>query len=361
MNIDKQRLVDTFMHIVQIDSTTGYEDDMAAYIVSTAQKLGYHPVIDRADNVIISSPGIGEPLLFTAHMDTVEPGRGIKPRISNGVIKSDGTTILGADNKVAVAVLLELLASHSDYTHTLRPLELVFTRSEESGNVGATNLDISHLKSRTGYSFDSGEPLGTILIGSPFYDRFDITIIGKSAHASIPEEGHNALLAAQQLLQHIHVGHVDEYTIANVGVIQGGSVRNTVPEEVQLQGEIRSFIESHINAVGKKLQRDARQVASSTKTAIEVSIVRENPGYLLADNHPLIMRALRVLKELHIHPLLKKTYACFDANVFQQHGITVLNMSDGSCDNHTTRESVQVQDLQTLANIALSLSGPDRI
>ncbi|MCR4326406.1 MAG: M20/M25/M40 family metallo-hydrolase [Candidatus Roizmanbacteria bacterium] len=359
--INQQRLIDTFITIVQIDSTTGYEDDMASYVVASAQKLGYHPVIDRAENVIITCPGIGEPLLFTAHMDTVEPGHGIKPRVRKGVITSDGTTILGADNKVAVAVLLELLALRSGHSTMGRPLELVFTRGEESGNIGATHLDASRITSKIGYSFDSGEPLGTLFTGSPFYDRFDITITGKGVHASVPEEGNNALLAALPLLQHIRVGHIDEHTIANVGVIQGGSVRNTVPEEVQLQGEVRSFVESHINTVGKKLQRDARQVAASTKTNIKVSIVRENPGYLLKNNHPLIMRALQVLQALHIHPILKKTYACFDANVFQQHGITVLNISDGSRDNHTTRESIRVQDLYALAKIALSLSGPDRI
>ncbi len=359
--INKQRLIDTFLTIVQIDSVTGYEDEIASYVITYAQELGYHPMIDRAENVIIACPGIGEPLLFTAHMDTVEPGHGIKPHIKRGIITSDGTTILGADNKAAVAVLLELLAICSEKKYRSRPLEFVFTRSEESGNVGAAHLDASGITSKFGYSFDSGEPLGIVFTGSPFYDRFDIVITGKGAHASVPEEGNNALLAAQALLQHIQVGHIDEHTIANVGVIQGGSVRNTIPEEVQLQGEIRSFVESHINTIGKNLQRDARQVAYSTKTKIEVSIVRENPGYLLNSNHQLITNAVSVLNKLHIQPILKKTYACFDANVFQQHGITVLNMSDGSCDNHTTRESIRVQDLQTLAKIAIELSGPDRI
>src|SRR3989338_6943680 len=181
--INEKRLVDTFLKLVQIDSPSGQEKILVNYLVDYIKSLSLPllVVVDKSGNIICKTFQNDKPILLTAHLDTVEPGKSIKPVIKSGVIKSDGTTILGADNKVGVVAILESLTSYFEKYRNLPSLEVVFTVSEEVGNLGAINLDYSSLRSKLGFSFDGGEPVGTITTASPYYTRFDITLIGKSA------------------------------------------------------------------------------------------------------------------------------------------------------------------------------------
>lgn len=348
------RLINTFLEIVQIDSITGHEVKMANWIYAKLKKIGLNPVRDNYGNIIAKVEGKGDPILLTAHLDTVEPGKNVKPIVENGLIKSSNNTILGADNKVAVAIILELLENFAE-NKIDRSLEIVFTLSEEVGNYGAVNLDYSLLNSKVGFSFDSEGEIGTIITASPFYNRFDLKIIGKSAHASQPENGINALIILKNVLSKVTLGKVDEDTIANIGVVNGGSVRNTILGELEVKGEVRSFVEKKIVNATQKIIEAFEYEAKAFGAHIEYEVVRENPGFKFDKNEPLIKKATKVFEDLNIKPKLKESYGCYDGNIFVGHGIKVLNMCDGSKYSHTVNECITVDNLNLISNVLMNL------
>ncbi len=348
------RLINTFLEIVQIDSITGHEVKMANWIYSKLVKIGLSPIRDSYGNIIAKVAGSGEPILLTAHLDTVEPGKNIKPIIEKGLIKSSNNTILGADNKVAVAIILELLENFAE-NKINRSLEIVFTLSEEVGNYGAVNLDYSLLKSKVGFSFDSEGEIGTIITASPYYDRFDIEIFGKSAHASQPENGINALKILNNVLNRITLGKVDEDTIANIGVVKGGSVRNTILGDLKINGEVRSFVDEKIKNTTEFIVDVFKDEARKMEAKIDIDVVRENPGFKFSKNEAVIKNAISVFNKMKIKPVLKESYGCYDGNIFIGKNIKVLNMCDGSKYSHTVNEYITVENLNLISEVLMNL------
>lgn len=353
--INKKRLTNTFLKIVQIDSPTGSEDSMAKYLTDFAKSLNLEFYKDLTGNVVIKRHGEGIPLLLTAHIDTVEPGRNIKPVIENDVIKTSTQTILGADNKAAVAVLLELLQTIVENDINTNPLECVFTVSEEVGNLGALNLDYSKLDSKFGFSFDSAKPVNTIVLASPYYNRFDIKIEGKSSHAGKPENGINALSILNSALNKIKLGRIDKDTLCNIGKILGGSVRNTVPGTIELNGEVRSYSENSLNKVTQNIIDEFIAAAVASEAQVEYEVVRENSGFKFLKEDSLVTFATTVMEELNLTPAHVESSGCYDANIFNEKGIKVLNFGNGSLNNHTVDECISVDNLYKTAELAYCL------
>jgi tripeptide aminopeptidase len=353
--INKERLIKTFLQIVQIDSPSGYEEKILEEIKKIITDIGYSFIQDDFGNLIVKVDGEGKALLLTAHLDTVEPGRSVKPVIQDGVISSSGNTILGADNKVAVAVLLELLQILKEQNLKTRPLEFVFTLSEEVANLGAVNLDYSLLDAKTGYSFDAGLPIGTVISASPYYNRFDIEIIGKTSHASRPENGLNVLSVLNNALNNIQLGRLECGTLCNIGVIESGHVRNSVPGNMIVQGEVRSFFEDKLEKVNNNIISAFEKSGSSFGVKIKAEVVRENGGFVFDKNNSLINTVRSVMNNLNIDMKLEEAGGCYDANIFHEHGIKVLNIADGTKDTHSVEERIAVEDFVSLANIAFGL------
>lgn len=358
--INKERLINTFLELVKIDSISGEEENIIDHIYNRTLSLDNSRLSSSKDsygNLIVKyNNDSAHSLLLAAHADTVEPGRGINPVIINNVIKSSGNTILGADNKAAVAVLIELMDCLAGSSKTTGPnVEFVFTRSEEVGNYGALNLDYSLLESKYGFSFDLAAPIGNIVYGSPFYNAIDLKVLGKYSHASRPEQGINVLKVLTEALNHIKLGNVNENTICNIGVITGGSVRNSVPGELFIKAEVRSFIEQDLEATTASFTQSFENAAQFYGASIESTVMRENNGFLLEENDSLISETRKKLKNLGIESNLIKSWACFDANIFVEKGIKVLNLADGSKYSHTFDEEISVENLFLLANTALNL------
>jgi len=359
--INAERLINTFLEIVQIDSPTGDESDMAQYILDfftalgSSTKLAITTQLDAYGNVIVKIPGEGAPIVLMAHLDTVEPGRGIIPKIKDGIIKSSGNTILGADNKVGVVAILEAVHSVLEKGVSNKSLELVFTISEEVGNLGAINLDYSLLKAKKGFSFDSGAPIGTIVIASPYYTRFDIDIVGKAAHAASPEDGVNALEIFHNALSGFKLGRIDKDTLCNIGVVYGGEVRNTVLGTLAVKGEVRCFVEEKLEDSLAKIVSSFENSASNLGGTIKKEVVRENGGFLLGTNDHLVLAGVDAVESLQLVPNLIKASGCFDANVFIDNGIKILNFANGSKGGHTTQEQISVENLNLIANLVSQL------
>jgi len=328
---------------------------VAKFIENFLAKEKIDCIRDKANNIIVKIPGAGVPLFFCAHLDTVEPGRGIKPVIKGDKITSDGSTILGADDKVGVAVLLEALLQIKEKNIKARPLEIVFTTSEESGSYGALALDYKSLQSKEGYVLDFAAPIGSIVLASPFYDRFDIEIIGKSAHASRPHEGVNALQIYNKAIQTIPIGKVSSKSFINIGFINGGSVRNTVPGEIIVKGEVRSFSEKEQNAYVERVKNAFVSTAKKLGGEIKMEFVRENGGYEYKKSDPFVKKTAKVVLDMGLIPNFVKGGGVSDGNTFFDMGIKTVNIGDGTKFAHTTREEASISEMEKLTNLVLSL------
>ncbi|MBU3978241.1 M20/M25/M40 family metallo-hydrolase [Patescibacteria group bacterium] len=345
--IRKERLLQTFLDLVQIDSPSGEEQKIAKEMIRRLEALGGSVERDAFGNIIAKFKGVGDPMMINAHLDTVEPGRGIKPVIHGDRITSDGRTILGGDPKAGVAAILEVLTSLKEEKHKHVPLEVVFTMSEEIGLKGAVNLDYSKLTAKKGITFDGDGGVGTVTTSAPGYNRVDVTIIGRGAHAGVePEKGISAIKIGAEIISKLEIGRIDHETTANVGLIEGGSALNAVPERLHFMAEIRSRslqkLEKHslhfeeiFNAVMQKYQG----------AKIELKIVREFDPYLFKENHSVIQKIKNVLSQLGLKPKLELSGGGTDVNIFHTHGIEVVCVGVGDYGAHTTKEYALISEM----------------
>lgn len=344
--IKQKQVVDTFLDLVEIDSPSGQEEKVSKYIVRYAKKRKWKTSRDKYGNLFVKVPGEGEPFLLSAHMDVVQPCLNVKPRVRKGVISSSGNTVLGADDKAGICAILEA----SDYLRKNsikhRPLELVFTKEEESGLLGASNLNYKKIQAREGIVVDSGAPLGQITVAAPYIYTLEIKVIGKEAHGGAhPEKGINALVIAAKAISEIKLGRINQSTTANIGVIRGGQVFNTVPGEILLKGDVRSHrletAQKHLDLTTKVFKKYVR----ANKARINIKAKLACPGFSYSRQDPLVMRIAAYNKEMKFKTVYKKSTGASDANIFAGQGIKAIDISYGSQNLHTARESIKISEL----------------
>ena len=249
--VDRDRLVATFLDLVAIDSPTGHEEQIGNELSTRFTTLGCTVSIDDIGNLVAVLPGTRpDTMLLSTHMDTAGTDTGISPIIEDGVIKTDGTTILGADDKSGIAGCLELLTILESNPGVEHPtLEFVISVGEESGLLGSRQMDLSRLRSTYGFVLDTAGDIGAITYWTPTSVYITATVHGKKAHAGVePEKGINAVKVAAEAIAAMPLGRIDEETVANIGTITGGEARNIVPGEVNLQGMARSHDQEKLDA-----------------------------------------------------------------------------------------------------------------
>lgn len=353
---DNPPIVDTFLHLVQIDSPTGHEQPLAETLCHMLRDLGAAVHTDAAGNVIATVSGEGEPVLLSAHMDTVEPGRGVKPRIADGTITSDGTTILGSDCKSGIAIILDVLRRLKATGDRHRPLEIVLSVSEEGGLVGAKRLDVSALRSKVGLVLDSGGAIGTLVRQAPCQDSLAITVHGKAAHAGTdPEKGINAIVVAAEAIAKMPLGRIDAETTANIGKISGGIATNIVPDCVEISGEARSLKSEKLAIQTAKMVKAFEAAAAKHGAKADVRVTRSYEAYFLPDDHPWVRRLADVCKCVGVEPVLMSSGGGSDANVFNAKGIACVVTSTGMASVHTTDEQIAIADLLAAADLVYAV------
>jgi len=355
--INEQRLLQTFLNLVKIDSPSGHEKAVVKHVTELLEGLSLPLQIstDTYGNIICKTVSTETPILLTAHLDTVEPGRGINPVIKDGIIQSDGKTILGADNKVGIAVIIESLTSYFEKYNTLSSLEVVFTVSEEVGNLGAINLDYSNLKSKLGYSFDGSETVGSITVASPFYTRFDIKILGKSTHAGKPEDGINPITVFTDAMQNVPLGRLHNETLCNIGMVSGGSARNSVPSSLTLNGEVRSYAEATLEQTLNNIYTQFNNCCEKYNAKFVFEKVRENGGFEYSDQDADIETISKTLTSAGFKISLEKSLGCYDANIFIDNGIKIINFGNGSKFNHTVDEQISIKNLNEVCRLGFEV------
>jgi tripeptide aminopeptidase len=352
--INRDRVVRTFLELVAIDSPSGEEDAMAAELVERLHALGLEASQDGHGNVLGRMDGAGEPLILSAHMDTVEPGRGIKP-VWDGpdVIRTDGTTILGADNKAGCAVILEVIQSALEDGAKTRPVEVAISRGEEVGLVGAQNMDYSRLSAKVAIVIDSGGPPSSVQGQAPYHYVYDIAVHGRAAHAGVePEKGVPAITIAAEAVLGMPQGRIDFETTGNVGTIRGGLVRNAVPEECRVAGEMRSMEFEKVESLVSRAKDHIEDVQRRHPEArIESTFHLGYPGYKLEPGDPAADLLFGVLRDLGMEPNPHPVGGGTDGNVFRGHGIASVVIGRGGYNQHTKDEYLVIPEMLDCARV----------
>jgi tripeptide aminopeptidase len=347
--INRERLVQTFLDLVAIDSPSGQEEAISREVARRCAALGAQVEQDEHWNVVArwsATNGLTDAVLLSAHMDTVGQDTGIKPEIRDGVIYSDGTTILGGDDKSGVATILEVVASLREDGRPHPPLEAAITIGEEVGLRGAKLLDKGKLTARRGYVLDSGGPIGGIVTSAPSQDSLEAWVHGKKAHAGAePEKGINAIRVAAEAILAMPLGRIDVETTANIGIIQGGEATNIVPDKVYLKGEARSRDDLKLAAQTAAMAAALHEAAEHNNTHVELKIKRMYTTYKLAEEHPVVVAAVEAARRLGFAPAMKASGGGTDANIYAEYGIHCAILSTGMADVHTTHEYIAIADM----------------
>ena len=354
--INKDRLIETFFNLVKIDSPSGEEKEIGEYLIKHLQQLGFKVKHDNYENVIASNSDSSNPFLLSAHMDTVEPGRGIQPHIDNGRIISDATTILGGDCKAGMSAILEAITTAKEQKITTVPLQIVLTREEEVGLRGARNLDYSLINAKQAIIFDGNGSVEKIHMASPTYVSIDIEITGKAAHAGgEPEKGISAIRIAAEIITNLKQGRIDHETTINIGKINGGLIRNGVPEKTTIIGEFRSRNLETLELTHRHVTDTINKVKmNNPKAIIDDKIHVESEGYSLNEENSLVKFAKNHIKTIGLTPVNEYSGGCTDANIFNKNGIQSVVVGMGTYDMHTKKEYVIIDELMNTSKFCLS-------
>lgn len=339
--------VKIFLKLVQIDSPSGHEAQVSLFIQNWLKRNMFEFKIDETGNIYATNNKPGNPLLLCAHMDTVQPGVGIKPKIKDGIITGSGDTILGADNKAALAAILTAI----EETNPKRNLELLFTVKEETGG-GVEFFPFEWIKAKQGVIFDKSNPLGGIVLASPHICNFHIVLNGKAAHSGTPQNGINAFVPAFNLLSGITVGKQDnEQTTINIGLIKGGQGINTIPDNLTISGEVRSYDKvlflSHLANIKSLFETETK------KFQVSFDFLTDGfcDGYSFLKTDGFIKKIAGVYSTAGLKICYYDRSGISDANILNKHSIQTVNLTDGAKYPHTKEEQIGVDDLHKLMGI----------
>ncbi len=374
-SVNQARLKSFLLELVRIDSLSRREHDVAMRLKRECEAAGAVCRFDRAGervkgntgNLIARVKGTvagAPPLLLAAHMDTVVPGEGVKPVIDGDIIRTDGTTVLGGDDKSGCAIICEVLHQLREQNIPHGPLDCVFTICEEVGLLGAKHLDLSMIDAREGLVFDSDAP-GYLFVRAPGANLVGFTVRGLEAHAGMaPEKGISAIKVASEAIAAMRLGRIDDETTANLGLIQGGRARNIIPNEVTVRGEARSRDAAKLKAQTDHMIECFRQAVARASVTIdgkthhaELEYVAE-PEYAamnVSDDAPIVKKVVEAARRVGRVVKPEAMGGGCDANILNQRGLVVANLGTGMRDIHTVREWLDVNDMIATAEVTLEL------
>ncbi len=375
MKINRERLALTFTQLCETDSPSGQEGRMAALLTDMLCQLDAAPPFEddsaaqtgaQCGNLFFRFNGSldRDPLFFSCHLDTVEPGTGIRVVRKDDIFTSLGNTILGSDDKSGIAALVEALHIIRENNLPHIPMEFVFTTCEEIGLLGAKALNPDNIQAKIGYALDS-TGFGRVVIGAPTSSRLRITIKGAAAHAGLhPERGINAIILAGKALGAVPCGRIDEETTVNFGVIQGGAASNIVAEQVYIEGEIRSHSTEKLDQVAREIEQGFRRVIdtwsdpSGKAQAVPELDFRVEPDFpimKLSREDEVIKRVDQAAQAIDMKLSYEVAGGGSDANIFNGYGLQTAIIATGMTHVHSTDEQVSLQDMVDLTRLILAL------
>ena len=363
---ERERLHQTFCSLCLIESPSGHERACADWVSTELRSLGLkveeHEVSPRvasdAGNLLARIPGRkSDSVLLCAHLDTVPPTAPIEPVVEDGGFQNANDGILGADNKAAVAVILELARR---LVGAPEPpaigLELLFTVCEETSLAGSREFDVTRLRSSFGYVFDHATPIGEIVVASPTHYRIVGEFRGRAAHAGVrPEAGRSAIAAAARAIAAMQLGRVDPESTANIGTITGGTAINVVPERCRVESEVRSLGEARAEALATEMIDHLQDAANDSECDLDVTVEQMFKGYRTRPRAQQVVLAERALRDSGYEPTHIATGGASDANSFQAAGFPCTNLADGTEHNHEPGERISVDALDGMLEVVIAL------
>lgn len=365
--VQRQRLVNQFLELVMIDSETGDERAICDWLKKKLNELGLDVVEDQssaltghgAGNLVATLPGTLDDVpvfYFTAHMDTVKPGKGVKPSIQDGYIVSDGTTVLGADDKAGLAALLEGLKVIREKGIEHGTIQFVITAGEESGLMGSRHLDRNLVKAEYGFALDSNGPVGEIITSAPSQAKMKATVYGKSAHAGVnPEAGISAIQVASRAISKMKLGRIDQETTANIGSFHGGSATNVIPDRVEIMAEARSRNNEKLQQQVEHMTQAFEETAREYGAKVEVETKILYPGFQFTESDLVVQKAKAAIEKVDRVPTIGASGGGSDANVLSGYGIPTVNLGIGYENIHTTKERMPIEELVKAAELVVAL------
>jgi tripeptide aminopeptidase len=359
-------VAELFVELAALPSPSGSErvvaDRVAGYLRDLRLDVDEDDAGARIDSTIgnllcrIDPRGGGMPLFFCAHLDTVPPNGPIEPVLDDGVIRNGAGTILGADDKSAVAVMLEATRRIVAEGRFHGGIELLFTPKEEVGLRGAAAFDERRLRARVGYVYDHAGPVGEVILGAPFQSKLDVVFHGRAAHSGMyPEEGRSAIAAAARAIADLRLGRLDEETTANVGEIRGGTARNIVPEHCSFVAEARSHDERKLAELIQEMLETITFAAQLAECDVETKSEASARGYRFRKDDEPVRLAAAALERAGVRPSYGLSGGGADANVFNERGIPCVTLANAMAEIHTPDERIAIADLEAMVDVSLAL------
>ncbi|MBO9597894.1 MAG: M20/M25/M40 family metallo-hydrolase [Cohnella sp.] len=368
--VQKERLISEFMELVRIDSETKHETEISKSLRGKFEALGLEVTEDDvgakighgANNMFAWLPASAgqenvPALLFTSHMDTVSPGKGIKPRLDDdGYIRSDGTTILGSDDKAGLAAMLEAIRLLKENQIPHGPIQFVITVGEESGLLGSRAMDGSRLRAKFGYALDSNGEVGAIAVAAPTNSRQFITIKGKAAHAGVnPEDGISAVQVASKAVSLMKLGRIDNQTTANIGRFEGGGEVNIVVDTIKIYAEARSQVQEKMERQVESMREAVAAAAKEYGAEFDFQTITIYPAYNYGDEDEVVQVAKSAINKIGLTPRTFASGGGSDANMFNGNGVPTVNLAVGYEDIHTTNERIKADDIVKVTELVIAI------
>lgn len=360
------RLVETFLDLVRIDSPSCFESAVARYCEIALLESGCTVWFDDSapvtgsdiGNLIAELPGDAPGvLILSAHMDCVEPCRGVVPEVREGVVFSAGDTVLGADDKAGIAVAIECVRRLAESTEPRPTIRCVFTVQEEVGLNGAKALEDAVVEADLCLVLDADGSPGVIVTGAPTHYTFDARFRGRAAHAGVrPEDGISAIAMAAQAVTQLPIGRIDPITTANVGTISGGTATNVIAGQTVVTGECRSLDRQQVEDVRESMGAIMRRVAAEAGGAVDIEWTLEYEGFSLDDDDPRLGLLSAACVDAGLTPVFATTGGGSDANIIASRGVPTVVLSCGMRGVHGTDESIVVSDLESLTHLCLAVA-----
>ena len=373
--IQQDRLKKLLLELVQIDSLSRKEYAIAMRLKKEMEELGGEVRIDGAAEKVGGNVGNliahfrgnvpnSEPILLSAHMDTVVPGEGVVPVLDGNILRSDGRTVLGGDDKSGIAIICEVLRVIRENSLPCSDMDVVFTICEEAGLLGAKWLEVSPLRARKGLVLDS-DSVGFLFTKAPAANRMEFQVHGLAAHAGVcPESGISAIQVAAEGIAKMRLGRIDQETTANIGLIEGGMAANIIPDSVRLKGEARSHSEEKLEQQTRHMVQCLEEAAARYtvemngkrfQASVEAKIERDYDRMDIPETSKLVRLVRTAGRNLGIDVKTLATGGGCDANVLNKKGLEVANLSTGMREIHTVKEWLDLNDLYISAQMVLEI------
>jgi tripeptide aminopeptidase len=359
--VNRDRLIKTFTELAEISSPSWHEKDVMAYIIKKFRRLGGRCSTHKCGdsyNLLIKIPGTIKktPILLSGHMDTVTPCEKVIPVVTDTKITSDGKTVLGSDDKAAIAIFIEAFEQIREKQIPHGNVEILLSCAEEQGLKGIKGFDLNLLDSKYAFVFDSSGDIGRVVVKAPYHSCMKIHIKGKASHAGMaPEKGISAIKVLSEIISLLPSGRIDEESTLNVGIISGGRATNIVAEDAFCDLEVRSIVKNKMLNLEKEVRAIVKKTCTSYHAKAFINRTLEYNGFVIDEKDPVAVVTAEAMKKIKLKPLFVAMGGGSDTNIINSSKIKAINLACGMQKIHSTEEFILIKDLIKGTQLVLSL------